>query len=296
MQQMLRLRDVLIGTCIAEERFVAHNDQPLLSVLNAVAPSVRWGVEQALWKLQANKHNVPLHHLLSTHPRSAVAINGLLTGSTDVMLRAAQRMRDDGFRAVKLKVGRGSVQRDIVLTRQIISIIGTIIELRLDANRAWDWNTAQQFTQAVADLAIAYIEEPLADAAQLPRFIQQSPLPIALDETLSEVPFNALEQYNGVAGFVLKPALLGGVGTALRLARKAEAMHAVPVFSSLFETGLTITTLAQLAATLEQDVPTGLDTYRWLGDDVLQTPLDMRDGKLIIRSEAVAERRLQRVV
>ncbi len=279
-QQIVAMHGSIAGSTLADGLFALNNDRSLLLALDHCVPSVRWGVEQALWNLHASSFGVPLHYSLASQPHEKVAINGLLTGTPDDILEQAQRMREEGYRAIKLKVGRQPIEKEITLVHQVRAIIGDAIELRLDANRAWEWDAAMRFSEAIADCAIVYIEEPLVDPVLLPRFMRSSPVPVALDETLSEVSDDQVDRYNGVAAFVIKPSLLGGINAALQMAHTAERVGAVAIFSSLFETGLTIITLAQLAATLEHDAPSGLDTYRWLESDVLTPRLRMNRGSL----------------
>jgi len=280
-QQLFGLRPLLIGAIISPDQMSPTADGNQLLPVRELAPSVRWGLEQALWNLRAAACSTPLQHILCDHPRSSVSINGLLTGSSEEILASARTMVKHGFKAVKLKVGRRRLADDIALTLRVREAIGDATELRLDANRAWNWSTALQFSKAVAGCSIAYIEEPLADPAALPRFLQESDLPVALDETLSEVRLEDLHAFKGVAAMVLKPSLLGGLNKSTRIARKAMEWKATPVFSALFETGLTMVTLAQMAAAITgEDVSVGLDTYRWLQADVLKSRLDMHEGRL----------------
>jgi O-succinylbenzoate synthase len=282
-RQVLALRHALSSAVVEAEHFAIDAETPMALLQHDLLPAVRWGVEQALWNVYADTRGRPLQRLLAERPREVVSINGLLTGSHEDILRAARSMAGQGFKAVKLKVGRRSLQQDVALTMEVREIIGWDVALRLDANRAWDANTALEFGTAVAGCGIAYIEEPLADSTHLLTFLKQSPLPIALDETLSDLQLADLHTYQGIAAVVLKPSTLGGLHHVMRMAQQAQMIGALPVFSSAFETGLTVFTLAQLAAATEHDVLTGLDTYRWLAEDVLQTRLAMHAGRLDLR-------------
>jgi o-succinylbenzoate synthase len=280
--QLWRLRSSLVGATISIDQLSDVDEVQFLSG-NKLTPSVHWAVEQALWNLYAAASGTPLQQLLCDYSGRALSINGLLTGSADDILRSASSMAKQGFKAVKLKVGRRELRDDIDLVIRLKQILGDTISLRLDANRAWDWATALQFSRAVADCSIEYIEEPLADPTQLSAFLQAAPLPLALDETLSETQFEDLEQYAGITAMVLKPSLIGGFNRSMKLARMALEIGAKPVFSSLFESGLTINTLAQITvASTSEDIATGLDTYRWLQEDILQTPLAMEGGRLAV--------------
>jgi O-succinylbenzoate synthase len=131
---------------------------------------------------------------------------------------------------------------------------------------------AVAFAEGIAEVPIAYIEEPLRDPAQLSMLASQTGLPIALDESLVGMPVAALQVHDYVSAIVLKPTVLGGLIHTLRMARMAQSLGITPVLSAAFETGIGLRTLVALAACLG-DTPVGLDTYRWLADDILDPRL-----------------------
>ncbi|HIP63982.1 MAG TPA: hypothetical protein EYH10_01795, partial [Deltaproteobacteria bacterium] len=90
-------------------------------------------------------------------------VNGLAVGSGTVLEMECEELRNGGFKAVKLKVGQLTILQDIVRVRLARKILGNEIALRLDANRAWEWEDAVKFAEAVQDFNIEYCEEPLLD-------------------------------------------------------------------------------------------------------------------------------------
>ena len=63
--------------------------------------------------------------------------------------------------------------------------VGPAVELRCDANRAWDLAAAAAFGLAAAPARLQYVEEPVADpAADLAAFHSATGLPTALDESV----------------------------------------------------------------------------------------------------------------
>lgn len=233
-------------------------------------PSVRCAVEGAVWDLAAAEEGMPLPALLSPRPHAVVPLNGLLGGEGEAVVEAAQRMRADGYRAVKLKVGRGAVDGDVARVRAVAAALGPSVALRLDANRAWTWRDAVAFAEGIAGVPVAYIEEPLSDPAALPAFAAETGLPVALDESLVAMAPDRLDDQGYARAVVLKPTFLGGPVEALRLARRAAALGMEAVVSSAFESGIGLRLLVALAASLgAHPVAAGLDTYRRLAADVL---------------------------
>jgi len=89
-------------------------------------PSVRFGVETTVLNLLATHSAIPLHTLLNSASPSVVSVNALLTGSTDDILKHAEQMRKEGYRAVKLKVGHLSVHDGIRLTKSVYERLGSV--------------------------------------------------------------------------------------------------------------------------------------------------------------------------
>lgn len=262
-------------------------------------PSARFALELARLSLEAASSGRPLHILLSGEAASGVSVCGLLEGPPERVLSGAGRMREAGYEAVKLKVGRADPAEEAALVRELSALLGGRVRLRLDANRAWDLEEALDFCRAIGGVPLDYLEEPLASPEGLPRLAEVSGVPLALDETLLGLEPEGLARFCYARAVVLKPTLLGGLSRSLRFAREARRAGMVPVASSAYESGVGTLGLLALAASLG-DAPAGLDTYRSLKDDVLRPPLPLagpRAGAAALFGErrAVVVERLEEV-
>ncbi len=256
-------------------------------------PSVRFGFELALWNLYAASTGTTLPGLLAYRSRANVPVNGLLSGSPDEVLGEAHRMRDIGYRTVKLKVGGQAVEEDVGLVRSLGEVLGDAVSLRLDANRAWGFEEAAEFARGVAGVSFEYVEEPLADPARLHELVREFGVPVALDESLVGIEPEALDGHRYARAVVLKPTLLGGISRTLRVAERALRLGMTPVVSSAYESGVGTAALVALAAGIgDRAVPAGLDTYRWLAADVLVSPLDLSASGVRVREVADASRKV----
>jgi o-succinylbenzoate synthase len=259
-----------------------------------LAPSVRFGFELALWNLYAASYGRSLPELIAPRPRATVPVNALVSGSADEVLEVARRVRSAGYGAVKLKVGGRAIEEDIELVRTLDEEVGEAVALRLDANRAWSLEEAERFVRGAAGLRLQYIEEPLADPAQLPSFARTCGVPVALDESLADMEPEALGDHGYARAVVLKPALLGGVSRTLRFADLASRLDMEPVISSAYETGVGTTALVALAAGVgDEEVPAGLDTYGRLAEDVLRPRLDLPAPRVDVRAMAATRREIE---
>jgi o-succinylbenzoate synthase len=252
-------------------------------------PSVRFGLELAFWNLYADHSGLDLPELVSSSPSTTVPVNGLISSPMEA-LEEARRMSDAGYESVKLKVGTRPVAEDFRLVRELGVELDNI-SLRLDANRAWSYEEAAEFVRGAP--RFEYLEEPLADPRRLPELVHEFGVPVALDESLVGMEPEDLEAHRYAQAVVLKPTLLGGIERTLRLAGRALDLGMTPVVSSAYESGVGTAALVALAAGIgEHPVPAGLDTYRALAEDVLDTPLALPAPHLDVGQAIYASRRV----
>lgn len=211
---------------------------------------------------------------------TSVPVNALLVNSDDIesVTQSAERLSRTDFQAVKLKVGRLDIADDIAVVHSVRSKLRRDQRLRLDANRAWSPCDAIAFGKACGDLCIEYIEEPVRDPTDCERFSAETGLRYALDETLLEAPLDR-SRFPNPRALIIKPTLYGGFSRINALAELAVPL----VFSSAFETRVGLANIAKLASAFGSEIPVGLDTHRWLLDDIATTSCDFNDGIMSVR-------------
>ena len=153
-----------------------------------------------------------------------------------------------GFRVFKWKVGVGDAADEMALLEDVCAALPSGAKLRLDANGAWDRRRATRWLERCADRPVEFVEQPcFAEASQgtahrqkvedvLMGLAADYPTPLALDESL--VGDGDIERWIGAGWrgiFVIKPALLGDVSSAVAKLEKAKANV---VFSSALETAV----------------------------------------------------------
>jgi O-succinylbenzoate synthase len=287
--QLRRVAGSLIGREVKDDWTNADGSfgRELESI--APAPSVRFGLGLAIWNLYAASSGKSLPELLTPRPRATVPVNGLLSGPPDTVIAEARRMRNAGYEAIKLKVGTRAVAEDLRLVRRLVEELGNDVSLRLDANRAWGYEEAAAFARDAP--RFEYVEEPLADPAWLPDLVGEFGLPVALDESLVGMEPEELGEHSYARAVVLKPTLLGGISRTLQMAERALRLGMTPVVSSAYECGVGTAALVALAAGIgERPVRMGLDTYRVLARDVLDTPLVLPAPSVNVEQTAEASR------
>ncbi|WP_103019174.1 o-succinylbenzoate synthase [Salinibacter altiplanensis] len=244
--------------------------------------SFRFSMESALVQVIAAVRETSRPDVLGA-PRRVVALNALLPRSTANGPAQAVRRQKDGYRAIKVKVGRGDVEADIDRVQAIRRALNASVALRVDANRAWSYREAVTFSEGIDALNIAYVEEPLANPAGLGALIEDTGLPVALDETTRETAPSTLRDLPDVTAVVLKPTLLGGLRRTREWGTVARETDALPVLSASYESGVGLQMLVALAAT-GPEVAVGLSTYDRLAADVYAPPLPLGGPRVDVAS------------
>jgi o-succinylbenzoate synthase len=245
-------------------------------------PSVRFGIEMAVLNLLANFKKMPLFQLLSASYHNQIRINGLLQGSKRKVTRQAAMLIQDGYTALKLKLG-GDIDEDIDKVRSVNDVINGRALLHLDVNQAWDLNKAIKFGNEVGLAAVNYIEEPLKDITLIPEFFMKTTIPVALDESLLNLKIEDVKSISGVYTLVLKPMILGGIEKTWQIIAQTKKLGINTVISSSFETGIGILTLANLAGCSLRETAAGLDTLKYFEQDIFKVKLPIIKGRIDIR-------------
>jgi O-succinylbenzoate synthase len=166
----------------------------------------------------------------------------------------------------KVKVGRHPPSEEAAALNALRRLHPSA-ELRLDANRAYTLEEARALQRACPELAPRWIEEPLADAAELAAWLGEGGWPLAIDESLA-VAGVPVER---AAAWVLKPQVLGLMRT-LRFFDRSAAMAGpdcpapLCVVSSSFESPRGLIVLEQLARLAPGRPAPGLGTRAWFED------------------------------
>jgi len=252
------------------------------------SPSVvHFGVETALLSLLANARRISLGAMLYGHSSNKIPINGLIRSSISEWVPEADYLVSEGYQTIKIKVGRITPSLEARGIQEIRQFVGPDINIRLDANRAWDLETALSFGQAVASAKIEYIEEPLQNPVDLPRFYDSCGVPFAFDETLHQIidPTISFDAYTGLKALVLKPTLIGCTARFVSLVNQALSQNILPVISSSYESDVGLAALSQLAASISgETIAEGLDTRSVFQTGTCKAPGTVTRGWLPVRT------------
>lgn len=200
-----------------------------------------------------------------------------------------------GCATVKVKVAEpGQAEADdLARVEAVRDALGPKGRIRIDANGAWDVDTAARMLRLLRRFDLEYAEQPVATLEEMARLRRMVDVPLAADESVrtAEDPLRVagLEAADIV---VLKVQPLGGVRAALRV---AEAAGLPVVVSSAIETSVGLRAGVALAAALpELPYACGLGTQWMLAGDVVRAPLVPVDGVLPVGGCDVDEAELAR--
>jgi o-succinylbenzoate synthase len=235
-------------------------------------PSVAAAVDFAVHDAAARRAGTGVSRwLVPGAPRSVAVCALLADAAPDALARRARRLRAEGWTSFKLKVGARGRDEDLDRARAVRAAVGGDAALRLDANRAWRADEAARALDALVDLRPEWVEEPLADGGPdaLAALRRRTPVPIAADESLRrEADAVGLATAEAADVWVLKPAWLGGLRPALRVAAVARTAGVACAVTTALDAAVGRAAALHLAAALGDARAAGLDTGRLLGADV----------------------------
>jgi len=245
-------------------------------------PSVRTGVEMAMINLDAAMSGVLPSFSETEEAIQQVPVNALLFGDTALIMQRAENYFALGYRTFKLKISADTLTNSINSIRELHRTFGDTVALRLDANQSLSLDEAISFARQIPPGSVAYIEEPLQQAEGIGEFYAKTAIHSALDETLWQKPELLFKiPTASLAALILKPNRIGGIFVARQFALYAREKNLLAVFSSAFETGISLSFYTWMAAsTATKPAACGLDTYRYLQHDLLETPFGAENALL----------------
>ncbi len=214
--------------------------------------------------------------------RDAVPVN--VTVPAVDAARAHAIVAASGCRTAKVKVAEPgqTAADDLARVEAVRDALGPAGAVRVDANAAWDVDTAVRRVRELDRVGLEYVEQPCATLAELAALRRRVDVRVAADEVVRRAgdPL-AVDLREAADVVVLKVQPLGGVRAALRV---AEAHRLPCVVSSALESSVGIAAGVALAAALpELPFACGLATVALLGGDVTGDPLLPVDGVLPVR-------------
>jgi O-succinylbenzoate synthase len=194
-------------------------------------------------------------------------------------------------KCAKIKMHKFSIDRAISEIRKIKEEHPNTL-LRIDCNGSWTLSEALYFAKHFEKDNFEYLEEPVKTIEEIKEFYKRTDFPIALDESLYQNSFSF--ETLPLSCLILKPTMIGGIKSLMPFVEYAKTIGAKVSFSSSFESGVGLQNILGIASHFRCSCYQGLDTLKFLKNDLLQKPLDVQKNpdKLFIRPE---EKNLQKI-
>ncbi|HEV3325623.1 MAG TPA: dipeptide epimerase [Puia sp.] len=224
--------------------------------------TIKSAFDMALHDLAAKAAQMPLYRFLGGKKKELETDLTIGIDTPEKMAATAARFKANGVRIIKIKLGKNGPQ-DVQRVRQIRAAVGPDIQLRIDANQGWDFQSAQTALQQMEPFHIQFCEQPLRHwhDDQLPELRRSVPIPIMADESVFNhhdarrlIAANACDYVN------IKFAKSGGILEATRINSTCER-HAIPcMMGGMLESRVALTAFAHFALAHDNIIFYDMDT------------------------------------
>jgi L-alanine-DL-glutamate epimerase-like enolase superfamily enzyme len=239
------------------DRFLARNS------------TLRSAFDMALYDILGKAAGLPLYALIGGGRRSFWTDNTIGIADSDSMAEKAADYKNQGFQAIKVKLGT-TPDQDIQRIQKIREAIGYELPIRIDANQGWNYRTAVTVLKSLEPLGIEYCEQPVAfwDYENMRRIRQNTSIAIMADESLFDHhDAFKLASMGCCDYFNIKLAKAGGIHTALKINSVAESSGIRCMLGCMMETRLGLTAAAHVVSARPNICYADLDGYLSLKDD-----------------------------
>ncbi|MBH1964237.1 MAG: hypothetical protein I8H77_07880 [Comamonadaceae bacterium] len=257
----------------------------LYEVCPEVAP-VRAGIVGAVYDLIAKQHGVPLHQILGgAITRSALAARLLPIKAPVEMAQAASKLTAEGYRILKIKLS-GEWDLDKQRVQAIRQAAGPAALLTVDANQAYETDSALELCRMLSSFGVSLIEQPVAasDWEGMARITRESSIPIEADESIAGSLANLLKliELKAANSFNLKVPYFGGLRDTLQAARICQAAGKQCRVGAIFGPRLASAQAAHMASILPAP---SLGVELAESEHILDDPFsgfDVHDGSITV--------------
>lgn len=249
-------------------------------------PSIQFGLETAFLSLKGTTPYL-LFPSNFTKGNCSIPINGLIwMGDEASMKLQIEEKLAQKFKCIKLKIGAIDFQKEIDLLRYIRQYFDEkTIEIRVDANGAFDASSVLDKINQLSEFKIHSIEQPIKSNQpdRMAELCKISQIPIALDEELIGVTQfqSKVELLKKIHPqyIILKPSLIGGFRGTKEWIAIAEELKIGWWITSALESNIGLNAIAQFAFTLNSKLPQGLGTGSLFTNN-FDCPLRVLEGQL----------------
>ncbi len=226
-------------------------------------PFVLCAVDIAAWDLYAKMQGKPLYQVWGLEWKNIPLTN--FTIGIDSIEEMVKKMKEMPWPLYKIKLG---TTRDIEIVKALRKHTDAVF--RIDANCAWSAEQTIEYSQALKNLGVEFIEQPVKgyDFKEAAIAKNGSALPIIADESC-QVEADVLKCVGHFDGINIKLVKCGGLTPALRMIEEARIHNLKVMVGCMTESSVGISAIAHLlplldyvdmdgALLLKEDIATGI--------------------------------------
>ena len=220
--------------------------------------SAKAAVEIALYDLHGQLRDAPIYQLLGGGKTRLMTDMTISVNDIAVMVEDASRALEQGFEALKIKVGDDPAQ-DVERIKAIYALAQGRARIRLDANQGW---TPEQAVRAIRSLEadgvrLEWVEQPVGanDLDGMRQVKANVKTPVMADESAFG-PREALNIINSGAADVINIKLMktGGISNAIKVADISHLCGARCLIGCMLESSIGVAAAAHVAAAKSTEI------------------------------------------
>jgi len=158
------------------------DEQTLAGDALALSPPARCAALTALADLRGRRAEAEHGGVEGDSPAPIRCNATLSAGDPGEVATEALAWAEDGFSSFKLKLGTGD---DLGQVRAVRDAVGPGARIRVDANGAWDVETAKRTLSDLEELDVELAEQPVASSEEAVAVAGATSIPIAADESVA---------------------------------------------------------------------------------------------------------------
>ncbi len=204
-----------------------------------VAMTAISAVDIALWDILGKSAKQPVYRLLGGRTKEKIPVyaSRLYSMPLDELRVEAQRYKDEGYKAMKLRFGWGPIdgaagmQRNVELVRTVRELLGEEIDLMADAYMGWTLDYAKRMLPLLEPFHLRWLEEAVIpdDTRGYKELKSYGRVPIAGGEhEFTVFGFRELLEANALDYIQFDTNRVGGISQARKICALAESFQ-VPV-------------------------------------------------------------------
>jgi muconate cycloisomerase len=242
-------------------------------------------IVMAAYDLAGKQLGTPVYNLFGGRVRDRVPLSWSLPIVDEAaVVVEAREMVDRGWRILKVKIGRPDPLIDADVVRAVRRAVGDAIELRADANQAYDAKTAIRVIRRMEEAAPGFVEQPVHrdDIEGMAEVRAAVGVPIMADES-AETPGDVVQlarhrACDSVSIYIIGP---GGIHSSRLMAQIAQTCRLRGYVGGALEGPVGAAAGLHLAASSPAiDLGCEVNGQFLLKDSVAASPLTMEDGAL----------------